>query len=89
VKDLLFITSSRNRVLHVEAGKQLATAIQEQKEGVKQLLDTTWLLTGPKSFEIVLLLRSIAAEYDLPVVVVEVEAVLSPAVSETPTPPES
>jgi len=76
VKDLLFITSSRKRSLHVEAGKKLATAIQEQKEGVKQLLDTTWLLTGPKSFEIVLLLRSIAAEYDLPVVVVEVEAVL-------------
>jgi len=50
--------------------------MKQYKEEVRELLESTWLLTGPKSFEIAIEIHAIASDKNVPFVAVEALDVL-------------
>lgn len=81
MKDLLIVTSpSTGR--HTDTCNTMKRAIQERGGKLKLDLETAFLLTGPKSFQIAAELYDISVRNPIPFAVFEVESVLFPPLVE-------
>lgn len=72
----VLITASVSSDAHICTCKKISEDMKQYKEEVHQLLETTWLTTGPKSFEKAIEIYSTLQRKSIPVVVLEVEDVL-------------
>ena len=75
MKDILIVASPTNGK-EFEVCNTMRSVVSEEGGDVKYPVDTAFLLTGPKSFEIAARLIDIASRKKLPVAAFEIESVL-------------
>ena len=75
MKDLLIVVSPDTGA-HREICNIMQTEASNIDKSVRRVLETAFLLTGPKSFEIAISLHRIASDKGLPVAVFEIEQLL-------------
>jgi len=76
MKDILIVALTKSS-LHLDICSTMTKEAKESGVQMQQQLETTWLLSGPKSFGTANRLLEIAADKKLPVAVFEIESVLS------------
>jgi len=76
MKDLLIVVSPSTGK-HLDVCKIMKMEAQKLDKSLQQPLESAFLATGPKSFEIAMLLHRIASENNIPVAIFEIESVLS------------
>jgi len=75
MKDILIIVAP-NTGVHRDICNTMQTEASNIDKSVQRILETAFLATGPKSFEIATLLHRIASDKGLPVAVFEIEQLL-------------
>jgi hypothetical protein len=76
MKDILIVISPTSEK-HRDICKRMKMEAEELEGKARQVLESAFLVTGPKSFEIATRLYCIAVESKLPVAIFEIESVLS------------
>lgn len=75
MKDILIVVSPSKDENHA-VYKEIRKVVSEHKGEIQQILYTSFLLSGPKSFENAMSLARIASGYNFPVAIFEIESCL-------------
>lgn len=75
MKDLLIVLAPDSQAQR-EICNTIETEALKIDKSVRRVLETAFLLSGPRSFEIAILLHRIASDKGLPVAVFEIEQLL-------------
>lgn len=77
MKNILIVVALQTTPWHRDTYNTMQKEALKSKESVKEILETGFLINGPKSFEIAMSLCRIALEKEIPVAIFEIESVLS------------